>query len=349
MGSERPRVREVVAPPAYGDALGEDRAFEGSLRPRTLDEFVGQPGVVANLRLAIRAATGRREPVDHVLLSGLPGLGKTTLAHLIASESGGVLFEAPAPALQRAADIAGLLTRLERGDVLFIDEIHRLPGGVEEYMYGAMEDFVLDILIGQGNAAKSVPVPLPRFTLVGATTREGLLSAPFRARFGIHERLEPYANDDLARIVVRSARLLDIRLDADAGRLLASRARGTPRIVNRFLRRVRDLAEVEGEGRVTLALAEEGLGRMGVDVNGLTRVDRLILSSIGRAGGIPMGLKTLAASVGEEERTLEDVYEPHLLREGLLVKTPQGRRLTPRGHALLGPEVGVDREGALPL
>jgi len=334
---------------AYAAALAPDHTFDGSLRPRELDEFVGQPSVVANLRLAIRAATGRGEAVDHILLSGLPGLGKTTLAHLVATESGSSLHEAAAPTLQRAADLAGLLTRLEKGDVLFIDEVHRLPGGVEEYLYAAMEDFVLDIMLDAGPAARSVRVDLPRFTLVGATTREGLLSAPFRSRFGIHERLETYGVQDLVRIVHRSAKILGVGVDEEAAGLLADRARGTPRVVNRFLKRVRDLAQVEADNHITADIALEGLRRMGVDEHGLTRVDRLILESIAHAGGTPVGLKTLAAAVGEDERTLEDVYEPHLLRAGLVMKTPQGRRLTPRGHDLSGIRPLTDEQGALPL
>ncbi|MHC5009391.1 MAG: Holliday junction branch migration DNA helicase RuvB [Planctomycetota bacterium] len=325
------RPREEFAPPPFAAAGAPDRALDGSLRPKRLDEFVGQPGVVANLRLAIEAAAGRAEPMDHCLLSGLPGLGKTTLAHLIAVESGAAIHEAAAPTLQRPADLAGILTRLERGDVLFIDEVHRLPAGVEEYLYAAMEDFVLDIMIDSGPAARSIRVDLPPFTLVGATTREGLLSAPFRSRFGIHERLEPYGHEDLSRIVLRSAGILGVAIDEEAAACLAVRARGTPRVANRFLRRVRDLAQVSADNHIDLAIALEGLERMGVDAIGLTRVDRLILASIARAAGIPLGLKSIAAAVGEDERTLEDVYEPHLLREGLLVKTPQGRRLTPRG------------------
>src|SRR5262245_58681750 len=343
MGSENP----FIAPPGE-----RERAIEGTLRPRHLDEFVGQVDVVKNLTLALEAARGRGEPLEHVLLSGLPGLGKTTLAHLIADVGGGTLHEAAAPTLQRAADLAGLLTRLERGDVLFIDEIHRRSPAVEEYLYAAMEDFRLDILIDQGPGARSVRIDLPRYTLVGATTREGLLSAPFRSRFGIHERLEPYGTEDLAKILEWSARLLGVALEDDAAVWLAARARGTPRVANRFLRRVRDLAQVEAGNRITLDVAKEGLRRAGVDDRGLTRVDRSLLLALVRAGGIPVGLKSLCAAVGEDERTLEDVYEPHLLREGYLVKTPQGRRLTPRGHALVDPGGSLvvrDGQGRLSL
>jgi Holliday junction DNA helicase RuvB len=344
-----------VASPAVGGARdpwqatsGEDGAAEQRLRPGRLDEFSGQPRIVENLRLAIRAAGERGEAVDHLLFSGLPGLGKTTLAHLVAKECGSVLHEASAPTLQRAADLAGLLTRLETGDVLFIDEIHRLAPAVEEYLYSAMEDFVIDILIDQGPGARSVRIDLPRFTLVGATTREGLLSAPLRSRFGIHERLEPYAPEVLARILGRSAGILGVGIDEDAAHYLAARSRGTPRVANRFLRRVRDLAQIERGNHIDSAIAEEGLLRIGVDAHGLCQVDRGILGALGRAGGQALGIKTLAAAVGEDERTLEDVYEPHLLREGLIVKTPQGRQLTPPGWDLLGPEARRARpEGSI--
>jgi Holliday junction DNA helicase RuvB len=347
MGLDTSRRRQGgPAPGAFAEALLPDQAFDTTLRPRHLAEFVGQPEVVANLRLGIRAARERGEALDHVLLCGLPGLGKTTLAHIIATESEAHFVEAAAPTLQRPADLAGILTRLEKGDVLFIDEVHRLPSGVEEYLYAAMEDFVLDILVDQGNSAQSVRLELAPFTLVGATTREGLLTAPFRARFGIHERLEPYDVDDLVRIVHRSADVLGVTIDDDAVALLATRARGTPRIVNRFLKRVRDLAQVEAANHVTEAVAHEGLTRLGVDEHGLTRVDRMILVAIGRAGGNPVGVKTIAAAVGEEERTLEEVYEPHLLREGFLLKTRQGRRLTTRGADVAGVPPG---DGELPL
>ena len=324
-------------PPVSADvAAPEERALDRHLRPGTLAEFQGQAAVVANVELAIRAARERGEAVDHLLFSGLPGLGKTTLAHLVAHASDAMLYEASAPTLQRAADLAGLLTRLEPGDVLFIDEIHRLAPAVEEYLYSAMEDFALDILLDQGPSARSVRVDLPRFTLVGATTREGLLSAPLRSRFGIHERLEPYDVPTLAGILARSAGILGVGLDDEAGDYLAARSRGTPRVANRFLRRVRDLAQVESDNHIDIACARRGLERIGVDEHGLTRVDRMIVTTIGRADGRALGIKTIAAAVGEDERTIEDVYEPHLLREGFLVKTRQGRQLTTAGWALLG-------------
>ena len=307
-----------------------ERALELHLRPRSLAEFLGQRAVADNIALALRAAAERGDVLDHLLLSGLPGLGKTTLAHLVAYERGTRLREASAPVLQRAADLAGLLTRLEEGDILFIDEIHRLPAAVEEYLYSAMEDYFIDIMIDQGPSARSVRIDLPRFTLVGATTREGLLSAPLRARFPIHERLEPYETDVLAKIALRTSSILRVGLDPGAADYLAGRARGTPRVVNRFVRRVRDLAQIESDNHISVDVARAGLARMGVDDRGLNRVDRLFLEALSRAGGVPMGLKTLAATVGEDERTLEEVYEPHLLRQGLIVKD------SPRARALFG-------------
>lgn len=337
---------------AFMDALVPDQALDAGLRPRTLDEFVGQRRLVSNLELSIRAARDRGESLDHVLLSGLPGLGKTTLAHLIAGAADGQLHEAAAPALQRAADLAGLLTRLEPGDTLFIDEVHRLPPGVEEYLYAAMEDFVLDVVIDQGPAARSIRIELPRFTLVGATTREGLLSAPFRGRFGIHERLDPYDTDDLAAIVRRSAGILGVVIDADAATAIGERSRGTPRVANRFLRRIRDFAQIEAGNHITTPVALGALDRLGVDRHGLTEVDRSILRTLHRAGR-PIGLKSISAAVGEDDRTLEDVYEPFLLREGLVVKTPQGRSITHHGVAAVGDgslEGGPPRaQGDLPL
>jgi Holliday junction DNA helicase RuvB len=266
----------------------------------------------------------------------MPGLGKTTLANLISTELGSNMHATSGPALERAGDLVGILTNLEVNDVLFIDEIHRLPAPVEEFLYSAMEDFHVDIQLDQGPAARSVRVNLKRFTLVGATTREGLLSSPFRARFGVLERLDPYPASDILEIVHRSAKLLDLPLDAPAAELISQRARGTPRVANRILRRLRDVAQVKGKGKLTVALAEQGLIMLGIDAQGLTELDRRILKIIADQGGGPIGLKTIAVAVGEEEDTIEDTYEPHLIREGLLAKTPRGRKLTEKAQALLG-------------
>lgn len=328
---EPPLPRDNDPTPLVGES-----ALDIALRPKALADFVGQPLVVDNLRIAMTAAKLRGEPVDHVLLSGLPGLGKTTLAELVAREMGAGFRATSAPALERPADLAGILTGLSAGDVLFVDEIHRLPSTVEEYLYGAMEDFVIDIVLDQGARARTVRLDVKPFTLVGATTREGLLAPPFRARFGLIERLEPYANDDLARIAIRSCGLLKVDVDAAAAAAVASRSRGTPRVVNRFLRRLRDLAQVEGRTRIDRELVDRGLTRLGVDDRGLLAVDRLILSTLARAGGEPVGVKTLAITLGEDERTVEDVYEPHLIREGFILKTPRGRILTPDGEKAAG-------------
>lgn len=317
------------------ESTGQERDFELSLRPKRLAEFIGQRPVVENLSVYIAAARKRDEPLDHILFSGMPGLGKTTLANLIATELGANMHGSSGPALERAGDLVGLLTNLEHGDVLFIDEIHRLPAPVEEFLYSAMEDFHVDIQIDQGPAARSVRVNLKHFTLVGATTREGLLSAPFRARFGVFERLDPYPAEDILQIVTRSARLLELPMDGEAAALIAARSRGTPRVANRILRRLRDVAQVRGKGRLTLELAEQGLRMLGIDAIGLTELDRRILRVIAEQGGGPIGLKTIAVAVGEEEDTIEDAYEPHLIREGLLQKTPRGRKLTDKANALL--------------
>jgi holliday junction DNA helicase RuvB len=306
-----------------------DAGTENALRPRRLVDFVGQRKVVDNLELFIAAAKSRGEALDHILFSGMPGLGKTTLAHLIAEELGVGMHAASGPMLEKAGDLVGVLTRLEPGAVLFIDEIHRLPRAAEEFLYSAMEDFYLDVVLEPGVQSRSVRLTLPRFTLVGATTREGLLTAPFRARFGVLERLDPYPDDELAEIVRRSAAKLDVAIEPAATALIAARARGTPRVANRILRRLRDVAEVQGAGRITIAVAERGLDMLGIDAQGLTEMDRRILRCIAEQGG-PLGLKTIAVAVGEEEDTIEDTYEPHLIRMGLIRKTPRGRMLTER-------------------
>jgi Holliday junction DNA helicase RuvB len=337
-----------VAPTLAPDPA--ELADEVRLRPRRLDEFLGQPQLTEHLGIVLEAARRRSQPVDHLLFAGPPGLGKTSLAGIVAVEMGVGLRVTSGPALGRAGDLAALLTDLQQGDVLFIDEIHRLPHPVEEVLYPAMEDFQLDILIGKGPTARSIRLDLPRFTLVGATTRTGLLTGPLRDRFGFVGRLDLYDAADLSGIVLRSAGILDVNVDADGAAEIASRARGTPRIANRLLRRVRDFVEVRAQGSITAALAIEGLELFGVDGLGLDKVDRAILDALCRRfDGHPVGLVTLAQCVGEEPDTVEDAYEPYLLQQGLLQRTPRGRMATPRAFAHLGGRV-VDRElqGAAP-
>ncbi|MBF6618750.1 MAG: Holliday junction branch migration DNA helicase RuvB [Patulibacter sp.] len=334
-----------IRTPDDGDALrlpdpvasAEDVADEPSLRPRSLDEFVGQQHVRDQLRIAVDAARQRGEGLDHVLLAGPPGLGKTSLARIIAEELGARFVPTAGPSLERKADVAALLTALEPGSVFFIDELHRLPRALEETLYPAMEDRQLPVTIGQGVGARVVTLDLPPFTLIGATTRAGLLSRPLRDRFGLQQRLEPYGQDDLVAIVRRSASLLEMTIDEQGAGLVALRARGTPRVANRLLRRVRDYVEVHGGGAVTGPVAAEALDLLGVDALGLDRLDREILRAICTmfAGG-PVGLSTLSAAVGEEADTIEDVYEPYLLQQGLVQRTPRGRVVTPRAFEHLG-------------
>lgn len=299
---------------------------ESGLRPQALDEFVGQRELKEHLHIVLEAARKREQSVDHLLFAGPPGLGKTTLAGIIATEMQVQLHITSGPALERAGDLAAILTKLEDGDVLFIDEIHRLSRSVEEILYPAMEDFQLDIVVGKGPAASSIRLTMPPFTLVGATTRTGMITGPLRDRFGLVARLDYYDTDELQEIVVRAAGIFDIEIDDDGARQIARRSRGTPRIANRLLRRVRDFAEVRADGSITADVASEGLALFGVDHLGLDKVDRAILTNLcTQFGGGPVGLSTLAISVGEQPETVEDVYEPFLITQGMIARTPRGR------------------------
>lgn len=314
-----------------------DDDIDVSLRPPTFDEFTGQPKIVENLKIFIAAARNRGEALDHVLLTGPPGLGKTTLSHIIAREMGAKITMSSGPVLEKPGDLAGLLTSLEEGDILFIDEIHRLSPVVEEYLYSAMEDFRLDIMIDSGPAARSIQLSIPRFTLIGATTRQGLLTAPLRSRFGITNRLDYYNAEDLAKVVKRSAGLLGAAIDAQGAMEIARRARGTPRIANRLLRRTRDFAEVKGTGVIDIDIAKMALTALDVDQYGLDEMDaRIILSIIEKFNGGPVGLTTIAVSVGEDAGTLEEVYEPYLIQQGFIQRTPRGRVTTPLAYRHFG-------------
>jgi Holliday junction DNA helicase RuvB len=317
----------------------EDRAYESSLRPTSFDEYVGQAKIKENLAIYIEAARQRGDVLDHVIFYGPPGLGKTTLAHIIAKELGVQIKATSGPALEHPGDLAAILSNLGERDVFFIDEIHRLQPVVEEVLYPAMEDYQLDIVIGQGPSARSIKLDLPRFTLIGATTRAGLLTSPLRERFGVIARLQFYSEEELRQILLRSARLLKVEIEPDGADELAHRSRGTPRIANRLLRRVRDFAQVRAGGRVTAAVAQEALSLMEIDQAGFDTMDRmLLLTIIDKFGGGPVGLETLAAAVSEESGTIEDVYEPFLIQRGFLDRTPRGRQATPLAYRHFGRE-----------
>ena len=323
----------LIDPEAIEEELTQDRA----LRPKLLTDYVGQDEVREQMEIFVQAASKRREALDHVLIFGPPGLGKTTLAHIVANEMQVNLRQTSGPVLEKAGDLAAILTNLEAHDVLFIDEIHRLSPVVEEILYPAMEDFQLDIMIGEGPAARSIKLDLPPFTLVGATTRAGLLTSPLRDRFGIVQRLEFYSAEELGRIVMRSAGLLEIQVEADGAREIASRSRGTPRIANRLLRRARDYAEVKADGVINETIACASLDMLKVDQSGLDHMDRrLILSLIEKFDGGPVGVESLSAAIGEERGTIEDVIEPFLIQQGFLMRTPRGRVVTSRAYSHFG-------------
>jgi Holliday junction DNA helicase RuvB len=319
------------------ESVEEEERYESRLRPANLEEFVGQEAIRRNLKVFMAAAAARSEPLDHALFHGPPGLGKTALAHVIAREMGASLRSTSGPVIERAGDLAAILTNLEPGEVLFIDEIHRLNPAIEEILYPAMEDFKLDLMIGQGPSARTVKIDVPRFTLVAATTRPGLLTSPLRDRFGYIARLAFYPPEDLVLILARSARILRVPIEPRGAREIARRSRATPRIANRLLRRVRDYAEVEGDGRVTEAIARHALGRLEVDEAGFDRMDRDLLQTlIEKFGGGPVGLETLAAATGEDKGTIEETCEPFLIQEGYLERTPRGRVATARAYQHLG-------------
>ena len=319
------------------NSSSKDKEFENILRPKSFGDFLGQEQIISNVKVFVKAAKQRSEPLDHVILHGPPGLGKTTLSHIISNELSTNLKVTSGPVLEKAADLAGLLTNLEEGDVLFIDEIHRLNKVIEEYLYSAMEDFKIDLMIDSGPSARSVQIKLNRFTLIGATTRSGLLSAPLRSRFSINFRLEYYSKDILEKIVNRSAEILDIPVDSKAAKEIAKRSRGTPRILNNLLRRVRDFAEVEGNGKITHDISIKSLDALKIDKKGLDEMDNKIIDAIvNKFNGGPVGIKTIATACGEEANTIEEVYEPFLVQEGYIKRTQKGRVATERSYNHLG-------------
>ena len=323
--------------PVAGEATAEDAQAELSLRPRNLNEYIGQTKVTSNLKIFLKAARARREALDHVLFYGPPGLGKTTLANIIAAEMVAEMKSVSAPAIERGGDLAAILTNLQEGEVLFIDEIHRLKPQIEEVLYSAMEDYQLDVMIGQGTAARSIKLELPKFTLVGATTRAGLITAPLRGRFGIVQHLDFYSQKDLEIIIHRSAEILGVEIEATGAREIARRARGTPRIANRLLRRVRDYAEVLSDGRITQAVARRALDEMEVDRFGLDEVDRKLLTAIiEKFDGGPVGVGTISASISEERESIEEIIEPYLIQIGFLNRTPRGRVVTRAAYKHIG-------------
>jgi len=330
-------VKETDKRSIDSELSAEETSYELTLRPRSFQDFIGQEGVINNLKVFLEAASMRKEPLDHVLFYGPPGLGKTTLSHIIASELNVNIKSTSGPVIERPGDLAAILTNLSDLDILFIDEIHRLPRIVEEILYPAMEDFQLDIIIGQGPSARTLKLNLPRFTLIGATTRTGLLTSPLRERFGVINRLEFYSPEELKMIVLRSSDILKTKIDDDAALEVARRSRGTPRIANRLLRRVRDFAQVKGDGQISMSITKMSLLALNVDEQGLDDMDRKLLSTIiEKFNGGPVGIETIAASLRDDKETIEDVYEPFLLQEGFIERTPRGRQATPRAYEHLG-------------
>lgn len=326
------------------ELIEEDRHIEGSLRPKSLADYIGQKLVKENIKIFIEAAKIRREPLDHVLFYGPPGLGKTTLANIIGHEMNTNVKITSGPAIEKPGDMAAILNNLQEGEILFIDEIHRINRQVEEVMYPAMEDYVIDILVGKGPSARSIRLELPRFTLIGATTRMGLLSSPLRDRFGVVSRLEFYTNEELTKIIHRSAKTLNVEIDTKGAIEIARRSRGTPRLANRLLKRVRDFAQVKYDGAITLEVANLALDRLEVDINGLDKNDRKILITlIEKYDGGPVGLDTIAATIGEDANTIEDVYEPYLMQLGFINRTPRGRVVTAYGYRELGYDIKGDK------